>query len=418
MLHTSSATSASSITESPNRPKHGIRFQQSLSVLIKMHSIKRFFKSCSELNDDASHELSHSSNLKTPLFLCLQHLLSPFFMNVGYVSVRFFDSTCLAVNVFFQTNTFSVVSQDLPLLCSFGSLFGAEVQSAFVHRDGIFNFEELFNYSNLITGMDVEVRNQNDLQFISKSSIIFPNLKQIIVHRVDYSVYLQLFKLLKENIPITSMSLNGNSIGDEGARVLAEALKVNTTLTNIDLGENSIGNEGAKALADALTVNTTVRRIELWNNDFGNEGAIALADALRVNTVLASLELDGLHIGDQGAIVLADVLKVNSGLTFLNLGYNPIGVGVVRVLAEALKVNTTLTRFDLSGRSIGDEGAAALADALRVNSSVTNISLAYNGIGVEGVRLLADMLKVNTTLTTLSLRGNSILQIVDMITML
>ena len=53
----------------------------------------------------------------------------------------------------------------------------------------------------------------------------------------------------------TSLRLYGNSVGDEGAKALAEALKTNTALTSLGLDEDSIGVEGGKALAEALKKN-------------------------------------------------------------------------------------------------------------------------------------------------------------------
>ena len=46
-----------------------------------------------------------------------------------------------------------------------------------------------------------------------------------------------------------------NSIGDDGAKAIAEALKVNPVLTVLDLHYNNIGVDGAKAIAEALKVN-------------------------------------------------------------------------------------------------------------------------------------------------------------------
>jgi Ran GTPase-activating protein (RanGAP) involved in mRNA processing and transport len=54
------------------------------------------------------------------------------------------------------------------------------------------------------------------------------------------------------------LDLSYNSIGDDGAKALAEALKTNSTLTTLDLQNNSIGPDGAKALAEALKTNSTV----------------------------------------------------------------------------------------------------------------------------------------------------------------
>ena len=53
----------------------------------------------------------------------------------------------------------------------------------------------------------------------------------------------------------TTIHLNRNNIGAEGAKYVAEALKVNTSLTEITLFYNNIGAEGQRSLREA------------WNND-------------------------------------------------------------------------------------------------------------------------------------------------------
>ncbi|CAF1456464.1 unnamed protein product [Adineta steineri] len=54
---------------------------------------------------------------------------------------------------------------------------------------------------------------------------------------------------------LTTLDLQNNQVGDEGAQDLANALQINKTLTILDLGCNQIGAKGVKHLADALQIN-------------------------------------------------------------------------------------------------------------------------------------------------------------------
>jgi Ran GTPase-activating protein (RanGAP) involved in mRNA processing and transport len=96
---------------------------------------------------------------------------------------------------------------------------------------------------------------------------------------------------------LTSLDLNSNNIGDEGAKAIAEALKrLMAVLTSLDLNSNNIGDEGAKAIAEALKVNAVFRGffwLRLECNNIGDEGAKAIAEALEVNAVLTKLNLCG-----------------------------------------------------------------------------------------------------------------------------
>ena len=43
-----------------------------------------------------------------------------------------------------------------------------------------------------------------------------------------------------------------NSIGDDGAKAIAEALKVNPVLTKLDLRYNNMGDAGGKVVREAV----------------------------------------------------------------------------------------------------------------------------------------------------------------------
>ncbi|KAL0239430.1 hypothetical protein GEMRC1_009538 [Eukaryota sp. GEM-RC1] len=388
------------LTSSFQTPSMCLRAQQSLLILIHVHLLKLLCKSALEFDYYAPslHLLKFKDELPT------------FFRKVGYVSHRFFESALLTTKVFLQTNTFHVESEDLHQIHSFASFFGASISCVFLHVYGIFNVEEFLNYSNEISGLELEIENDNDLEFLNSASLIFPRLKQLHVS-VDRSIAMALIELLKcnaivtsarslaevlnVNTTVTSVNLWWNSIGDDGVRALSEALKANETVSNINLGGNLIGIEGARLFAEALKVNNAVTSIVIKNNFISDEGATALAEALKVNTSVKSINLSTNSIGDHGFIDLAEALKVNTTITSVNLSSNYVGDLGTRALAEALKVNTTIKDIELDNNSIGDDGARALADALIENVAVTSINLGANSIGDEGVSVLANALIVN-----------------------
>ncbi|CAJ1954739.1 unnamed protein product [Cylindrotheca closterium] len=70
------------------------------------------------------------------------------------------------------------------------------------------------------------------------------------------------------NSTLERLYLGFNSIGDDGAIILANVLERNTTLTYLGLIENAIGNPGAKALLLALDTNKYISEISgLWRNN-------------------------------------------------------------------------------------------------------------------------------------------------------
>ena len=89
---------------------------------------------------------------------------------------------------------------------------------------------------------------------------------------------------------MTTLYLNRNSIGDDGAKAIAEALKVNPVLTTLLLWSNNIGDDGAKAIAEALKVNPVLTNLELGDNSIGDIGAKAIgAKALLLRFLVGSV---------------------------------------------------------------------------------------------------------------------------------
>ncbi|KAL0239469.1 hypothetical protein GEMRC1_009577 [Eukaryota sp. GEM-RC1] len=351
----SNASSSSCfVVRSPSRPMY---FQQTLLTLVDVHLLNHLLASSLEWKrDEPRRSITYMMN----------DVLT-FFKKVGYVSDRFFESALLATNVFLQTNTFHVTPQDLPQICSFASLFGAEVRSVFPRVDGTFKVEEMLSYSSIISGLELTVGNPNDLEFLNKSSLFFPNLKELHIDGVLYLVFMSLMESLKVNDTVTSINLSGNYYHDELIIALADMLKVNARLAIVNLSGNNVGCEGIRALAEALKINTSVTSVDLSANS----------------------------IEDESVRDLAEMLKVNARVTNVNLSENNIRNQGITALAEALKVNTTVTSVDLSINFIEDEGARALADMLKVNTTVTSVDVSFNSIGDEGARALAEMLKVN-----------------------
>jgi len=137
---------------------------------------------------------------------------------------------------------------------------------------------------------------------------------------------------------LRSLILNRNSIGDAGARALAEVVVVGVrscreSLAELNLSGNDVGPDGCRALSSALD-NTLAKEkkaqrcglvvLNLGNNRVGDEGAIAIADGLGNNDTLAVLWLEGNGIGAAGCRALADSLRKNVALCELHLFSNPL----------------------------------------------------------------------------------------------
>lgn len=170
-----------------------------------------------------------------------------------------------------------------------------------------------------------------------------------------------LLERFKNNDPtLTTLDLNNRKLDSHDIQQLVDALVTNTTLTTLNVEGNNIGDEGAKALA----ANTILISLNIGYNQVGVKGAKALA----ANTTLTTLNVGGNFIGDEGAKALAD----NATLITLNVETNKISDNGARALAT----NITLTTLYLNNNLIGAEGAKALA----VNKTLTALNIKHNNI--------------------------------------
>ncbi|MGH9344386.1 MAG: hypothetical protein ACRD19_11575 [Terriglobia bacterium] len=132
-------------------------------------------------------------------------------------------------------------------------------------------------------------------------------------------------RLEKDDPTLVTLTFEGQRLGDEGARALAQALKVNRTLTALNLAGNRIEDSGARALADALKSNKTLVSLDLSTNGIGEAGACALAEALKDNRTLSRLFLaeNPIELDGRGMAALDDCQTAREAKSGIGDGRRP-----------------------------------------------------------------------------------------------
>lgn len=235
-----------------------------------------------------------------------------------------------------------------------------------------------------------------------------PTLKKLTIslNKSDEIGIIQLTDALKTNTHLTSLRISGKeSIGDEGARALAESLKQNRTINALEVSYSSITLKGAQALSEMLRENNTLVSFRLAGNSIGAEGMRYLADAIKANKTLTTFGFWDEDIGEEGALALADMLQDNSTLVYFFLQSNNLGKRGTKAITDALENNRTLTELLIRCNSIDDEAMDGIAGIIK-NGVLTKLDLAQNKIGAKGEQKLGLALKTNRTLTYLYLNYN------------
>ncbi|XP_048743826.1 uncharacterized protein LOC125657204 isoform X3 [Ostrea edulis] len=202
---------------------------------------------------------------------------------------------------------------------------------------------------------------------------------------------------------IGKTQLSGRDIGH-----LSPAIQASTCLTVLDLRLNSIGNEGARLLAVPLTKNSHLRQLNISSTGIDHEGCKNLSDALKLNNTLTDLDMSFLEIGDSGCICLGNMLKANKSISKMRLrssGISWIGCGI---LFEGVQQSRSLCVLDLSRNFIGDNGMEMMCRHLNEKSALVDLNLENCGITSVGCAMLSDVILSNKTLTNLDISVNFI----------
>ena len=77
---------------------------------------------------------------------------------------------------------------------------------------------------------------------------------------------------LLQNTSITTLILNGNNIGNEGAALLSDVFLEQSNLLHISLRRNHIGDEGGICISDSLIENNAILSLDIAHNDMDKEG--------------------------------------------------------------------------------------------------------------------------------------------------
>jgi len=146
------------------------------------------------------------------------------------------------------------------------------------------------------------------------------------------------------------IDLSCNSIGPEGARVIAQVLEHHETITEVDISANAIGDHGAAYFSELIQNSSNIKFLDLHANQITDQGASAIAAVLLGNESLEDLDLSANYITDEGASHLAQAIKKNKTLKSISLRSNDFTSIGQQVLLEAVEQNDRITTIEGTDR--------------------------------------------------------------------
>lgn len=186
-----------------------------------------------------------------------------------------------------------------------------------------------------------------------------------------------------EKMQLKSVNLSNNKLSNPTALLKALAFD---RVTSLVLDGNTLGNEFATELSASVASSATLNVLSLNNNAIGAAGAEAFGKAISGGSLsVPHLALANNKLGDDGAKNISVVFSSNKSFTSANLSGNAIGNDGAAAIATSLHANTVLENLDLSNNNIGKEGAVELKSMMHKNRDIISVNLSANSIITGGV---------------------------------
>ena len=178
-------------------------------------------------------------------------------------------------------------------------------------------------------------------------------------------------KLLQHNL--ISLSLDNNTIGDQGCQLVAASLQTMQSLARLNLGFNHIGCRGITSLMRSLVVCKSMRYLGLSGNILRIDGAIALAFTLSQHPRLEELDVDNCCLGQAAQCHIAAGIISNRWIPMKRLkGY---ALGPPMIAIGALKPTHANLSNEECLRIRKDEQMKTILQWMETNRTVKNQAL-------------------------------------------
>ena len=167
-----------------------------------------------------------------------------------------------------------------------------------------------------------------------------------------------LFNSLKQNSSLRTLYLDANGITAAGAKYIAEYFEYlketgQKGLTGLFMAINRLGDEGAKLIANAVAGYAYLERLDMASNRIQNEGLrIILQQAntlpklvyLGIGLYKSTSDLRELpnYFDGEGADIIAEFIRKNKTVQLMDIKDVNLREGGIEIIAEALESNETL----------------------------------------------------------------------------
>lgn len=218
---------------------------------------------------------------------------------------------------------------------------------------------------------------------------------------------------------LTVVSFNGNTIGVDAAKSLAESVKSQKSIREVHLNDCFTGRlkeevpVAIEAFCKVFMNLPNLVKVDFSDNAFGPVGAKAVYEYLSNASCLQELRLNNNGLGPEGGKLIGEALlncqqnnKVagrQSNLRKVSIGRNRLENGSADSLGKAFEAHENLEEISLYQNGIRPEGIIILSKSFAKCRSLTYIDLQDNTFTEKGAQEFAQSLSALTRLSHLNL---------------
>ena len=192
---------------------------------------------------------------------------------------------------------------------------------------------------------------------------------------------------------LTVIWLEGVEIGGRGIEALSEWIALEScSIRRLFIKSTSMGDAGARAIADSLETNTSLRELTLIRSRITAMGAASIGRALVQNDTLLRLNLAYNHISSMGLIAIVTGIRQSMALTSLNMSSNKIEIAKNCEVWDEL-VQTSISELSLRENSLEDYVIHDLVYSLQDQCPLTMLDFADNNITKKCARFISKSLE-------------------------
>lgn len=191
---------------------------------------------------------------------------------------------------------------------------------------------------------------------------------------------------------LISLNVEGNPIGDEGAKSIAKVIRAHDKITHLNVTSCALYDVGAEVLANAFYHNQSLKDIKISRNKISTNGMKSIFQKLSYSRTIENIDFlcNDVSAGLGVTQELTRLFEVSTSIKQLNFYKTNCVSFINKESLHGLSQNRSITSLDLGSTHLSSVGViTSIGHAVARNRNITQLLLEKSSIGADGLELLS-----------------------------